>query len=77
MNELLFECYQIPAVSLGVDALFSLQKNFSEPFKPLPSAMIVRLGYQTSHIIPIIGMTVKMKMFHVYLITLFLKPQRW
>lgn len=59
MNELLFECYQVPAASFGIDALFSLQKNFSQPFKPLPSAMVVRLGYQTSHVIPVLGIKIR------------------
>lgn len=55
MNELLFECYQVPAISFGIDALFSLQKNFSKPVDPLPTSLVVRLGYQTTHILPVIG----------------------
>lgn len=54
MNELLFECYQVPAVSVGIDALFSLQKNFGAPNAPLPTSMVVRLGYQTAHILPVL-----------------------
>ena len=56
MNELLFECYQVPAVSVGIEALFRLQKNFSKPETPLPSSLVVRLGYQTTHILPVIGL---------------------
>lgn len=55
MNELLFECYQVPAVSVGIDALFSLQHNFSKPCVELPTSLVVRLGYQTTHILPVIG----------------------
>ena len=55
MNELLFECYQVPAVSLGIDALFSLQHNFSKPCADLPTSLIIRLGYQTTHILPVLG----------------------
>lgn len=55
MNELLFECYQVPAVSVGIDALFSFQHNFSKPCTELPSSVVVRLGYQTTHVIPILG----------------------
>ncbi|XP_032792319.2 actin-related protein 5 [Daphnia magna] len=55
MNELLFECYQVPAVSVGIDALFSLQHNFSKPCVDLPTSLVVRLGYQTTHILPVIG----------------------
>ena len=30
MNELLFECYSVPRVAYGVDALFSLASNHGE-----------------------------------------------
>jgi len=52
LNELLFECYQVPSVSLGIDALFSLQQNFSS--EVLPTSLVVRLGYQATHIIPVL-----------------------
>lgn len=54
MNELLFECYQVPAVSLGIDALFSLYKNSESP-DMLPTSLVVRLGYQSTHILPVVG----------------------
>ena len=60
MNELLFECYQVPAVSVGIDALFSLQHNFSKPCVELPTSLVVRLGYQTTHILPVIGKYMKL-----------------
>lgn len=53
LNELLFECYQVPSVSLGVDALFSLHQNFGSEI--LPTSLVVRLGYQATHIIPVLG----------------------
>lgn len=52
MSELLFECYGIPGVSYGVDSLFSY--HYAQP-KPLENALIVSLGYQTCHVIPIIN----------------------
>jgi len=56
MNELLFECYQVPSVSLGIDALFSLHQNSSSHIHELPTSLVVRLGYQTTHIMPVIGL---------------------
>ncbi|XP_072385857.1 actin-related protein 5 [Diabrotica undecimpunctata] len=52
MSELLFECYEVPGVSYGVDALFSY--HYTQP-EPLKDALIVNLGYQTCHIIPVIN----------------------
>lgn len=49
MSELLFEGYGIPAVSYGVDSLFSMYKNDIGD-----SALIVNIGYHTIHIIPVI-----------------------
>lgn len=55
MNELLFECYQIPSVSLGIDGLFSLYQNIPDSNDALPDALVVRLGYQATHILPVLG----------------------
>ena len=33
MSELLFECYHVPKVAYGVDALFSLLNNHPNPGK--------------------------------------------
>ncbi|CAG9861662.1 unnamed protein product [Phyllotreta striolata] len=52
MSELLFECYGVPGVAYGVDALFS--HHFARP-KPLENALIINLGYQTCHVIPVIN----------------------
>ncbi|KAI5642138.1 actin domain-containing protein [Phthorimaea operculella] len=49
MSELLFEGYAIPAVSYGVDSLFSMYKNDIGD-----TALIVNCGYHTIHIIPVL-----------------------
>ncbi|KAG6443307.1 actin-related protein 5 [Manduca sexta] len=49
MSELLFEGYGIPAVSYGVDSLFSMYRNDIGD-----TALIVNCGYHTIHIIPVI-----------------------
>lgn len=51
MSELLFECYAVPGISYGVDSLFSYHISQTHP---QPSALIVSLGYQTCHVIPIL-----------------------
>lgn len=53
MSELLFECYHIPKVAYGVDALFSLMNNHSNPSKA--DSLVVDCGYQTTHILPVLG----------------------
>ncbi|XP_047992395.1 actin-related protein 5 [Leguminivora glycinivorella] len=49
MSELLFEGYGVPAVSYGVDSLFSMYRNDIGD-----TALIVNCGYHTIHIIPVI-----------------------
>lgn len=49
MSELLFEGYGIPAVSYGVDSLFSMYKNNIGD-----TALIINCGYHTIHFIPVI-----------------------
>ncbi|XP_059052636.1 actin-related protein 5 [Achroia grisella] len=49
MSELLFEGYGIPAVSYGVDSLFSMYKNDIGD-----TALIINCGYHTIHITPVI-----------------------
>lgn len=50
MSELLFECYEVPAIGYGVDALFSFEHSC-----PLQSnGLIVSLGYHTTHVIPVL-----------------------
>ncbi|VVD01173.1 unnamed protein product [Leptidea sinapis] len=49
MSELLFEGYGVPAVSYGIDSLFSFYRNDIGD-----SGLIVNCGYHTIHIIPVI-----------------------
>jgi len=51
MSEILFECYSVPRIIYGVDSLFSWYHNMSESVK---DGLIIRCGYQTSHILPIV-----------------------
>ena len=51
MSEILFECYEIPNVIYGVDSLFSWYHNMPD----VQDGFIVRCGYQTSHILPIVN----------------------
>ncbi|XP_044764854.1 actin-related protein 5 [Coccinella septempunctata] len=50
MTELLFECYNVPGLSYGVDSLFG--RFFSDPQQE--NALIVSLGYHTCHVIPVL-----------------------
>lgn len=52
MSELLFECYGVPGISYGVDALFSYQYS---QVPPLKDVLILNLGYQTCHVIPVLN----------------------
>ena len=52
MNELLFECYGVPGVSYGVDALFSFHSSHEDNCQDSQSGLIVSIGHQTIHIIP-------------------------
>ena len=54
MSELLFECYNVPAVSYGVDALFSLYHSCSEQGRAYCDALIVCSGHQFTHILPVL-----------------------
>lgn len=50
MSELLFECYNVPGVAYGVDSLLSYKfRNGSK------DGLIVNFGFNTTHIIPVIG----------------------
>ncbi|KAK3910942.1 Actin-related protein 5 [Frankliniella fusca] len=54
MSELLFECYGVPGISYGVDALFSYHCKEEGNLQRSQSGIIINLGYHTIHIIPII-----------------------
>lgn len=49
MSELLFECYDVPAVTYGIDSLFSFGHNHSNQ-----CGLVISLGYHTVHIIPVL-----------------------
>ena len=49
MSELLFECYDVPAICYGIDSLFSFAHNNLGK-----SGLIVSFGYYTIHVIPVL-----------------------
>lgn len=53
MSELLFECYNVPQVTYGVDAMFSLYAN--QDTIDNVNSLIVSCGYQTTHLLPVLG----------------------
>lgn len=54
MSELMFECYNVPSVAYGIDALFSAYHNFSLEGRGLEDALVISSGHQTTHILPIL-----------------------
>ncbi|XP_013922691.1 PREDICTED: actin-related protein 5 [Thamnophis sirtalis] len=52
MSELLFECYQVPKVSYGVDSLYSFYHNKRQGWPC--SGLIVSSGYHCTHILPVL-----------------------
>lgn len=54
MSELLFECYDIPSVSYGIDSLFSFHHN-----KTGDNGLIISFGYYTTHVIPVLNRCVQ------------------
>ena len=56
MSELLFECYQVPHVSYGVDALYSFNANGAQQGAPGPrTGVVLSSGYHCSHVLPVIN----------------------
>ncbi len=53
MNELLFECYGVPSVCAGVDALFSLFHQKGE--EGARTALVISIGFHTVHVLPYIS----------------------
>ncbi|KAF9364568.1 Nuclear actin-protein involved in chromatin remodeling [Mortierella sp. NVP85] len=51
MSELLFEAYQVPSVTYGIDSLFSLYANGPERSR---DGIVVSAGHQFSHVIPVL-----------------------
>ena len=52
MNELLFECYSVPKVAYGVDALFGFAHNLGA--REWKTHLVVSLGFHTVHVIPVV-----------------------
>ena len=56
VTELLFECYQIPYLTLGVDFLFSFYYNqvlrYKDSWAPL-SGLVVSSSHHVTHVVPI------------------------
>lgn len=50
MSELLFECYDVPSITYGIDSLFSFSHNHGSK-----SGLIISLGYHSVHIIPVLN----------------------
>ncbi|KAM9786139.1 actin-related protein 5 [Neosynchiropus ocellatus] len=56
MSELLFECYRVPHVSYGVDALYSFHHNNAlRDLQPPHTGIVLSSGYNCSHILPVIN----------------------
>ncbi|XP_061114656.1 actin-related protein 5 [Conger conger] len=56
MSELLFECYRVPHVSYGVDALYSFcHNNRKQGMEPPQTGLVISSGYHCSHILPVIN----------------------
>jgi actin-related protein 5 len=53
VNELFFECYNVPGVSYGLDSAFSFHQNMPLAQQRSPS-LIISSGYQNTHVIPVI-----------------------
>lgn len=52
MSELLFETYSAPAISYGIDALFSYRQNVNNNNS---TGLVVSSGNHATHVIPVIG----------------------
>ncbi|KAI9593329.1 hypothetical protein BDF19DRAFT_415439 [Syncephalis fuscata] len=52
MSELAFECYGVPSVSYGIDAMFSYYQNGHSMKK---DGIICSMGHAATHILPIVG----------------------
>ncbi|KAM7412252.1 hypothetical protein PAMA_021952 [Pampus argenteus] len=56
MSELLFECYQVPHVSYGVDGMYSFYHNNTQRnLQPPHTGIVLSSGYHCSHILPVIN----------------------
>ena len=55
VSELLFECYEIPALSYCVDSLLAFHYNQSLLPSPTGSGLIINSSHSTTHMIPILS----------------------
>lgn len=55
MSELMFECYCVPSLTYYTDALSSWYACQPQPTTSLESGVVVSIGYQTMHIVPVIN----------------------
>ena len=53
MSELLFEAYNIPKLSYGIDCLFSHYFNATENLPE--TALIISCGFQSTHVLPVVN----------------------
>ncbi|XP_075033689.1 actin-related protein 5 [Mixophyes fleayi] len=53
VSELLFECYQVPKLSFGIDGLYSFYHNKKDEFPT--SGLVVSSGYHCTHILPVLN----------------------
>ncbi|XP_037732419.1 actin-related protein 5 [Drosophila subpulchrella] len=60
MSELLFECYGVPALSYGIDALYSWEHH-QQKQKKIADALIISFGYSTTHVIPVLDGKLQLK----------------
>lgn len=51
MNELFFECYNIPSICYGIDSVLSWQHNRQQQEE---NSLIINFGYHTTHVVPIL-----------------------
>lgn len=51
MSELLFECYQVPSIAYGIDAMYSFNYNNSK--YQAQNGLIISSSYNTTHILPV------------------------
>jgi len=52
MSELLFECYCVPRLAYGIDAMFSYCYNVNPSSEY--DALILSCGYQATHVLPVL-----------------------
>jgi actin-related protein 5 len=52
MTELLFEGYNVPALSYGVDGLYNLYHMLDGE---VTDALVINAGYQTTHVLPVVN----------------------